>query len=157
MKTLFCIEAISILILIIYFINNIAIALFVSLFIFLLMKVVEIFVFCSTYRLFTYTINENEFFESFIFKKSLCTVDKTKPIYYTIFLANEGMFSRKKYIALSNEPFEFQDTSSIRLFPWDKKPFLVSYNVKKQIVMPYNETTQLFLETEIWKSISQAT
>lgn len=48
-----------------------------------------------------------------------------------------------------------KDVEELRIFPWEKKPLLVSYNVKKQIVMPYNEVTKSILETDKWYSLVQ--
>lgn len=69
------------------------------------------------------------------------------------FVADEGIFSRKEYIILSNEQFDYQKKSSLRIFPWDKKTLLVSYNVKTQVAMPYDEKTKSILEIEKWHSV----
>lgn len=153
MKVLFLFGILCIILCIFSFKDNVALALFLSSIIFFLMTTIEIIGFCSSYRFLTYTIDKNDFYESYLFRKRLCTIDKTKPIYYVIFWADEGMFSRKEYIVLSNEPFEYQRRHSIRIFPWDKKPLLVSYNVRKQIAMPYDNTTKSILETDKWYSV----
>lgn len=152
-KTLFCIEAICIILCVFSFINDVAFMLFLIMLIVITMTVVQVILFCSSYRFLTYTIDKNDFYESYLFRKRLCIIDKTQPIYYVIFQANEGMFSQKEYIVLSNESFEYQSRHSIRIFPWDKKPLLVSYDVKKQIAMPYDKKTKSILETNKWHSV----
>ncbi len=153
MKMLFCIEIICIICCIISFAKDVGIMLFLSLFILITMSVVEIIGFCSTYRFFTYIVCNKDYYESLLVGKSLCIVDKTKPIYYVTFWGNEGLFSKREYIILANEPFEYHKNDSLRIFPWDKKPLLVSYNVKKQIAMPYDERTKSILEIDKWASV----
>lgn len=153
MKALFCIEAIGIILCVFLFINDVTLMLFLIMMIVIAMTVTQIIVFCSIYRLLTYTENKQYTYESYLFKKCLCVVDKTKPIYYVKFEANEGLFSKNEYIVLSNEPFVYQETCSLRIFPWETKPLLVSYDVNKQIAMPYNEKSKSILETDGWYSI----
>lgn len=152
-KTLFGIEAICIILCVFSFIKDVVLMLFLTMAIVIIMTVVQIILFCSSYRFLTYTIDKNNFYESYLFRKRLCIIDKTKPIYYVIFRANEGMFSKKEYIVLSNESFKYQSRHSIRIFPWDKKTLLVSYDVKKQIAMPYDKQTKSILETDKWHSV----
>lgn len=154
-KTLFCIEATGIIFCTIFFARDVEVMLVLSLFILITMTIVEIIGFCSLYRFFTYIIDKKDSYESFLFKKSLGIIDKFRPICYVTFWGVEGTFSKRKYIVLANEPFEYQKNCSLRIFPWDKKPLLVSYNVKKQIVMPYNEVTKPILETDKWYSLEQ--
>lgn len=153
MKALFCIEAIGIIFCTISFVKDVEVMLFFALFILITMTIVEIIGFFSCYRFFTYTIDKKDSYESFLFKRSLCIIDKSRPIYYVTFWGVEGTFSKREYIVLANEPFEYQNNCPLRIFPWDKKPLLVSYNVKKQIVMPYNEVTKSILETDKWYSL----
>lgn len=152
-KTLFFIEAICIILCVFSFINDITFMLFLIMILIIMMTIVQLVLFCSSYRFFTYTIDKNDFYESYLFRKCLCIIDKTKPIYYVIFWATEGMFSKKEYIVFSNEPFIYQSRQSLRIFPWDKKPLLVSYDVKKQIAMPYDQKTKSILETDKWYSV----
>lgn len=112
-----------------------------------------LFLTLKSYRFMTYVkIHENEI-ESYIFNKRLCKVCYDKVVYYVIFDARESSISRKKYIAVSNKRFEYQETSGIRLLPSDNKPFLGSYDVKKQIVIPYDEKIISILPIEKWYMI----
>ena len=152
-KTLFFIEAICVILCVFSFINDITFMLFLIMIFVIMMTTVQLVLFCSSYRFLTYTIDKKDFYESYLLKKRLCIIDKAKPIYYVTFWANEGMFSKKEYIIFSNEPFIYQSRQSVRIFPWHKKPLLVSYDVKKQIAMPYDQKTKSILETDKWYSV----
>lgn len=108
-----------------------------------------------TIRYLTYVIVTEDGFDSYLFKKKLCTVHKDKPIYYVIFAFGgpggpEGGYVTRNYIVMSNEPFEYCDPTSI--FSW-KEPFLCTYDMKKQIAMLYDEKTMPFLEIEKWHAV----
>lgn len=152
MKTLFCIETIVI-IAVLLSRNDIMIKLFLLVWIIAVMSIIEVVLFCLSFRFFTYTLCKEYCFESYLLKKRLCIIDKTKPIYYVVFEGVEGYFSRKQYIVISNEPFEYEETSSFRIFPWDKKPLLVSYDVKKHIAMPFDKKTETEFELDKWQSV----
>ena len=112
-----------------------------------------LFFLLKSYRFITYVKIFENGIESYLFNKKLGKVDYDKAIYYVIFQAKENTTTTKKYIAISNGIFEYFNVS-VRLFPWDKKPFLGSYNVKKQIVMPYDEKTIPLLPIEEWHLIN---
>ena len=108
-----------------------------------------------TIRYLTYVIVTEDGFDSYLFKKKLCVVHKDKPIYYVIFTFGgpggpEGRFVTRSYIVMSNEPFEYDGPTSI--FTW-KASFLRTYDMKKQIAMPYDERTMPFLEIEKWHAV----
>lgn len=108
-----------------------------------------------TMRYLTYVIVTEDGFDSYLFKKKLCTVHKDKPIYYVIFAFGgpggpEGGYVTRNYIVMSNEPFKYCGPTSI--FSW-KEPFLRTYDMKKQIAMLYDERTMSFLEIEKWHAV----
>lgn len=111
-----------------------------------------------TMRYLTYVIVTEDGFDSYLFKKKLCTVHKDKPIYYVIFKFGgvggpEGRYVTRNYIVMSNDPFEYYEAPSIRIFTWDKEPFLRAYDMKKQMAMLYDEKTMPFLEIEKWHAV----
>ncbi len=73
-------------------------------------------------------INEDEI-ASYLFKKSLCKVDRKERIYYAVFDGRENLTITKKYIAISNKPFEYYDAPYLRIFHSDRKPFLGTYDI----------------------------
>ncbi len=84
-----------------------------------------------TIRYLTYVIVTEDGFDSYLFKKKLCTVHKDKPIYYVIFTFGgpggpEGRYVTRNYIVVSNEPFEYTGPTSI--FSW-KESFLCTYKI----------------------------
>lgn len=151
--TLFCIQMLCITMGILSLWKGFGVMLLLSLCGLVIMTLAEIVILCGCYRFFTYTVVEKDFYTSYIFKKRLCVLDKKKTIYYVIFSAVEGRFSRKEYIVLSNEPFLYEEKRSLRIFPWENKPLIVSYNTHKQIALPYNQETRPFLEIDKWKLV----
>lgn len=108
-----------------------------------------------TMRYLTYVIVTEDGFDSYLFKKKLCTVHKDKPIYYVIFAFGgpggpEGGYVTRNYIVMSNEPFDYCGPTSI--FSW-KASFLCTYDMKKQIAMLYDEKMMPFLEIEKWHAV----
>lgn len=62
---------------------------------------------CSK-RFLTYaTIEKHEIHSYSLFSKKLCTLTTTNQIYYAIFTTPQGVLSKNKFIALSNEMFEY--------------------------------------------------
>ncbi len=120
-----------------------------------IVTVCVIIIILPTIRYLTYVIATEDGFDSYLFKKKLCTVYKDKPIYYVIFTFGgpggpEGRFVTRNYIVMSNEPFEYDGPISI--FSW-KESFLRTYDMKKQIAMLYDERTMPFLEIEKWHAV----
>ena len=106
------------------------------------------------FRMMTYVKVNKDGIESYLFRKRLCKVDYYNPIYYAVFTAVESKYTSNKYIAISNKKFEYRDVSPLRLLPGKEKPFLASYDVKNQIVMPYDEKTNSLLQTKAWHELN---
>lgn len=144
------IEAICILLSISFFSEDNGLMLIMCLFILLSSTVIQTIVFCCEYRFFTYVLNTEKKYKSYLLKRELCVIDKQEMIYYAIFWEKEAMFKRRRFIIISNKPFKYEEKTGIRIFPWDKKPLLTSYDVKFQIAMPYDEQTKSLFEIERW-------
>ena len=100
-------------------------------------------------RFLTYAVVENHQICSYsLFSKKLCCVNTTAPTYYTIFLTPQGDLGISKFIAISNEPFEYQPT-----YGNAKVRFIQHYNMKKQIVLPLNEQTVDLLKFDDWHKV----
>lgn len=83
---------------------------------------------CSK-RFLTYAIVEKHEIHSYsFFSKKLCT---------------------KRFIVLSNEPFEYQATYGAA-----KVRFIQHYNMAKQMVLPYNEQTIPILNLDAWQKMN---
>lgn len=149
-KAWLLIEGICVLLSCIWFREDIKLMVFMFLFIFLLSTATQIIVLRCEYRFFTYVIDTENHYKSFLLKKQLCVINKQEKIYYAIFFAKEAMFTRRRFIIISNRPFKYEDRDTIRMFPWDKKPLLASYDVRTQIAMPYDEQTKDFIKIEKW-------
>ena len=157
MITFFCIQVFCIIMCVLSLCQGNGVMFLLSLYGVIMMAFVEIVILCSCHRFLTYVVVSNDVYTSYILKKRLCEIDRKKTIYYVIFSANEGVFSRKDYIVLSNDPFEYEEKCSLRIFPWEKRPLLAGYDTKKQIALPYNQETRLILEIEKWKLVNKET
>ena len=105
--------------------------------------------FCSK-RFLTYAIIEKHQIHAYsFFSKELCTIRTTDPIYYALFTTPQGVKSQSEFIALSNEPFEYQATYGIA-----KVRFIQHYNLAKQIVLPYNDQVAPLLNLENWHKMN---
>ena len=99
----------------------------------------------------TYAIIEPDEIHSYsFFSKKLCTVvTTTKPVYYAIFKTPvEGRW-RDQFIALSNE---YRDIY-VYMRGMYRARFIMSYDMAKQVILPYNEQTILLLHTELWERV----
>ena len=100
-------------------------------------------------RFHTYVIVEkHEIYSYSLFSKKLCTITTTNPIYYAVFTTPQGL-NTSKFIALSNEPFEYQTTYGVA-----KVRFIQHYNMEKIIVLPYNIQTIPILNLDEWHKIN---
>ena len=102
----------------------------------------------------TYAIIEPDEIHSYsFFSKKLCTVaTTTKPVYYVIFKTPVAGVWRDQFIALSNEPFEYRDIY-VYMRGMYRARFIMSYDMAKQVILPYNEQTILLLHTELWERV----
>ena len=105
----------------------------------------------NSLRFLRYVIIEEHLFHGYsFFNKKLCTLDTAMPTYYAIFKTTQGFLCVKQFIVLSNESFIFQDNIS-NMF---KKRFIARYDLKKQIVLPYDEQTIPLLNIEGWHKVN---
>lgn len=100
----------------------------------------------------TYVIYENRVFTSFtFFGKQCCKVYGDKAVYYAKFISPQGQYGLKEFVAVSNEPFDFQPTygkAHIR--------FIQHYNLNKIVVFPYDETIIPLLRVDEWHCVGQS-
>ena len=95
-------------------------------------------------RLCTYAVIEESHIQSFLpTSQILCTISTTDAVYYAIFTSPEGSAHGKEFIAISNSPFEYQETYGIA-----KVRFLQHYDMAKQIVLPFDDQTFKLLDIQ---------
>lgn len=105
-------------------------------------------VFCSK-RFLTYALCNNQQICSFsFFNKKLCTVETEKPVYYAVFKTPKAYRSVEQFIALSNEPFLYQDT-----YGKAKVRFIKHYDMQKVVLLPYNSEVGQYLTLDKWNDI----
>lgn len=101
-------------------------------------------------RLCTYAVIEESHIQSFLpTSQILCTISTTAAVYYAIFTSPEGSAHGKEFIAISNSPFEYQETYGIA-----KVRFLQHYDMAKQIVLPYDNQTIKLLDIQKWHKVN---
>lgn len=101
-------------------------------------------------RLCTYAVIEEDHIQSFLpTSQILCTISTTDAVYYAIFTSPEGSAHGKEFIAISNSPFEYQETYGIA-----KVRFLQHYDMAKQIVLPYDNQTIKLLDIQKWHKVN---
>ena len=91
------------------------------------------------------TITESSF-QSTLFNKICCCVDRKKEIYYTVVESFEAAYSKKKFIIISNQPFCVENNRGV--FP---KKIIQSYDLNNQILLPYDSNTFNFFELSNWE------
>ena len=89
---------------------------------------------------------------SFLFGNQKCEVYLDRQIYYAVFKCLVSNSHSEKFIALSNEPFLYEEKKATA---WSRNTYIECHDVTQQIILPYNEKTkQLLLNSK--KSASQA-
>lgn len=147
------IEFVMMLMCIIVFRGDTDVMIFALLYVFVMLTTVFGIIMCCQFRVFTHVINETECFRAFLYKKELCVVDKSKPIYYAKFTGVLTRGVEGEFIVISNQPFEYKAPPLIRVFSREPKALIHSYNIKTQIAIPYNDQTKEILEFEKWHSV----
>ncbi|MBQ6539806.1 MAG: hypothetical protein IJL71_02110 [Oscillospiraceae bacterium] len=103
------------------------------------------------YKHLGYVIENDGVLKSYsLLNKELCTVDLQRSVYYALFPVKFMYSPTLKYIALSNEFFEFRQKSNPSL----DKGFYGSYNSKKIIVFSVSDQTEALLEFAKWQSVN---
>lgn len=150
---LFICEMVMLIMCIVFFWKDTEVMIIALLFVFILLTSVFGIIVCCEFRLFTHVINEADCFRAFLHKRELCVIDKRKPIYYVKFKALLTKGVEAEMIVISNQPFEYNAPSLMRIFPREPKALIHSYNVKTQIAIPYNAKTIEIMEMDKWYSV----
>ena len=78
--------------------------------------------------------------------KFLCTVDYSRPVFYSFFDVRFTYSAPMKFIALSNEPFSCVSRNGMF-----KAGFYGTYDPTKIIVFPYDNKTAPWLTVDCWQ------
>lgn len=114
-------------------------ALVYSLFCFLMPLFVSRFLTCA--------ICENSTITSYLLGRKLCVINTNKTVYYVVFTANEGKYQKRDYIILSNTPFIYPPKTKVQ------RAVIFSYNMKSQIVLPYEDKTKALINLNQWHTL----
>ncbi len=112
---------------------------------------VLVYILCSLFltysarRLLTDVILNETGFQSVLFNKKIAFVNNQRTVYYAIFEEAEGVYSRNKFILVSNTTFKYIPRKSIF-----SKNIVGSYDINTQILIPYNRDTAKFFDFGKW-------
>ncbi len=116
----------------------------------LLIALISTWVLYMMRRLLTKVVATDLFFQSFLLGKRQCSVDRNEKIYYIVFKAPEGVYSRQEFILISNHYFKCKFETK-----WYSKRILSSYDMKKQILIPYNNQTSMLFGLNDWENVQR--
>ncbi len=100
-------------------------------------------------RLLTDVIINESGFKSVFLNKKMAVVNSNQTIYYAIFEESEGVYSRAKFILVSNSAFKYIPRKNIF-----SKSMIGRYDIHAQILIPYNSETIKFFDLEKWICVS---
>ena len=105
------------------------------------------------HRFLSHVMYNNNLYTSFFVKKKLCEIDGNEPIYYTKIYGRISAKHYAEFILISQSPFDYCEFTSMPWFPWQPKPLLYSYNIKKMILLPYEENAPYLSKLSEWTRI----
>lgn len=100
-------------------------------------------------RLLTNVIINESGFKSVLLNKKMSVVNSKQTIYYAIFEEAEGVYSRAKFILVSNTKFEYIPRKNAF-----SKSMIGRYDIYDQILIPYNSDTMRFFDLENWVCVN---
>ena len=84
-----------------------------------------------------------------LFNKKMAFVNNQEKVYYAVFEEAEGVYSRTKFILISNKIFKYESRKNIF-----SKSIIGRYDIHSQILMPYNSDTIKFFDFKNWVSVN---
>lgn len=100
-------------------------------------------------RLLTVVFINESGFRSMLFNKKMAFVNNQEEVYYAVFEEAEGVYSRTKFILISNKIFKYESRKNIF-----SKSIIGRYDIHSQILMPYNSDTIKFFDFKNWVSVN---
>ena len=100
-------------------------------------------------RLLTVVFINESGFRSMLFNKKMAFVNNQEKVYYAVFEEAEGVYSRTKFILISNKIFKYESRKNIF-----SKSIIGRYDIHSQILMPYNSDTIKFFDFKNWVSVN---
>ena len=97
---------------------------------------------------------DNECYRSYLFGKEICKVYKDRMIYYAIVEFEEHLGFEKRYIAVSNAPFQLRNKSDA-FIPLRSDRFIDYYDRSKQILYCYDVTVADMFPIEKWTCVGE--
>lgn len=107
-----------------------------------------LFTFISIYsvrRLLTAVVVNDADLTSVLFNKKIAVVNNRETVYYALFEESEGVYSRSKFILISNSYFKYIPRKSVF-----SKNIIGSYDMHTQILLPYNSDTMKLCDLQNW-------
>lgn len=133
--------------------DDIVLGLLMAGYCFFTMSFCQILGFVVQHRFLSHVIYENGTYTSFFWQKKLCVIHENDSVFYAKIHARISTFHYADFVLISTDSFEYHDVPPIRWFPWDPKPIQVSYDVKKMILLPYEENAPYLSKISQWTRI----
>ena len=86
-------------------------------------------------------------------QKKLCVINEDGIVFYAKIHGRISTHDYTDFVLLSTEAFEYREVPTIRWHCKDSKPLLVSYDVKKMILLPYEENAKYLSNLSNWTQI----
>ncbi len=151
--SLFIIEIVGVGLTFLCFQDDILAAISFSCYSIVTMSLLQILCLIVQHRFLGHVIYENGTYVSCFFTKKLCKINENDGIFYAKIHGRISAFHYADFVLISKDPFEYWEVPTIRWFPWNPKPLLVSYNVKQMILLPYDENGIYLTNISKWKRI----
>lgn len=151
--SLFIIEMIGVGLTFLSFHDDILAAIIFSFYSIVIMSLLQLLCLSVQHRFLGHVIYKDGKYSSFFVRKRLCEIHEDSEVYYAKFHSRISAFYYADFILLSMDSFEYQDVPTVRWFPWDPKPLLISYDVKKMILLPYEENAPYLQKVSKWNRI----
>jgi len=79
-----------------------------------------------------------------LFRKNVCSVDLTQPVYYAVFRGREYRTSNHPYVVISNSWFNYYRVNK------EDQSYLSVYGTSSQVAFPYNADTAPYCDFDHW-------
>ena len=114
----------------------------------LIIVLITVWLLYGVRRLLTKVVVTDFSFESVLLNKKQCHIYRNKKVYYMIFQCSESVYSRKRFILISNRPFKYNIEEKVF-----SRKIISYYDIKTQILMPYDKLTSNLFDLANWEKV----
>lgn len=107
----------------------------------------------SQRRFLGYVTYQNGIYTSYFLRKKLCTISENDSIFYAKIHGRISAAYYADFVLISKEAFDYCEALPTGWFRIKNKPLLVSYDMKKMILLPYEENAPYLSKMSQWTRI----